>query len=155
VIIHTIRELDINRVRDVLQGKATGRGCGKTIAKMMLMFAHGMRRVDKHWTHFLYVGENPTHTRDVQRTSLILLDEIGFNVGFDSKLNGSHEFGMFGNQIKTWYEGREVTFMFAPANEDLPCRIRGSRFDRAFVDLTWDTAARYGRALDEIRYHLV
>lgn len=150
------QEIDFDRVRDVLQGKRTGRGCGKTIAKLMLMISHAIQPKDK-FDHkaFLFVAENTEHALVLQKIIISILDDVGFNVGFDyssSHNQDGQSYGMHDCRIFTYFRGCDITFWFAGAGAYLPSLIRGNRFNRAFIDVTWDTAAKYSNEIDQVKF---
>ncbi len=54
--ITSLKDVDLERYRNVITGKSTGRGCGKTFAKLFTMFEHNHRRnINKN---YIFVCEN-------------------------------------------------------------------------------------------------
>lgn len=144
-MIPTIAHVDLQRVRDCLQGKVTHRGCGKTVAKVMLLISaalnNAMKMPTSSHTVYLYVGENGPHVCDVQRTAMRFLQDLRFDIT-------SHSFGNGG--INTYYRGRYIKFMFITP-ENMMCKIRGTRFKKVAIDLTPETHTKHARAIFEAR----
>lgn len=136
----SLREIDFVQVREVLQRKRYGRRVGNTTAQIMLMIANAL--VSTKTSHFLFVGEASAHVYDIRKTTVGYLEQLGFEIERNS-----------GNQIVSRYYN-ENRFTFLPANDSLPCMIRGTRYDKAFIDLMSETKFKYARQLDEIKYHL-
>lgn len=81
-MLHTIKQVDIQRVRDCLQQKVTDRGCGKTVAKVMLMISAALNLCGKvrYTAHFAFIGENAHHVYDIQYMAMQFLGELNFTI---------------------------------------------------------------------------
>lgn len=145
-MIPTIAHVDLQRVRDCLQGKVTHRGCGKTVAKVMLTISAGINFLLKskpsQTINLLFVGENQRHLKDIQAMAQRFLTDLQFDI-----LNHSYASG----HIRTYFAGRYINFhFFAP--ENIMCKVRGTSYDKAIVDLTYDTYAEHARAMFEVKH---
>ncbi len=149
-MIEQISEVDFQRVKDCLQGALTDRGCGKTVARVLLMisaainFACNPKRCKgsrpKYSARLLFIGENHRHVEDIQRMTMHFLQGLNFEIV---------SYTVAGGYIQTLFHGWLVDFQFcSPGN--IMCRVRGSTYDKAIVDLTSHTAIKYGYTLEEV-----
>ena len=72
-----LSEVDIQRVKDVRDGKLWDRGCGKTIERMVTLLSYLQPHNDGK--EYLFIGENGWHTQDIYRTFFRWVQETGIN----------------------------------------------------------------------------
>lgn len=154
MILQSVADIDFKRFQAVREGRLIGRGCGKTVTKMLLMIRAGVVATTQTAKNssFLYVGENHTHVKDIQRNVEQLLHEVGFDVGISPSKRTSinQKIGTYGNEIRSELEGIYVNFRFIHADEFMPQRIRGYRFNEIFVDVTHYRYYEFYREMGEL-----
>lgn len=139
-MVYNLEDIDLDRVRKILsRNDWDDRGTGKTTVKMLQMLCETLKPT--HNRSFLFVGENSRHVKDIKNIFKGWLEQLDVEI---ERYDQHH--------IVCW--SWDVSYTFLPANDSLPCFIRGTRFDKVFVDLTWDTKIKYNKELAEIKYHL-
>lgn len=145
-MIPSVAHVDLQRVKDCLQGKVTHRQCGKTVARVMLMISAGINAIytakPSAFVNFLFVGENQRHLKDIQAMAHTFLTDLNFDIISHSYASGF---------IKTYASGRYISFFFY-SPENVMCKVRGTTFDKTIVDLTYDTYAKHARELFEVKH---
>ncbi len=141
MILNSVHNIDFDRYHKVRDGKLMGRGCGKTVTKMVMMLvAAGDAVLNTHKdSSFLYVGENHRHVMDIKDNFQFWLQEADFNLT-----------ATYRDSIEGECNGVKFKFRFIHAFENMPCSIRGYRFDEIFTDLTYNTSYKYWREVDEL-----
>ncbi len=141
MILNSIKNVDYDRYHKVLDGKLMGRGCGKTVTKMVMMaWAAADAVLNTHKpSSFLYVGENHNHVKDIRDNFQFWLQELLFVIT-----------ATYHDAIIAELNGIKFKFKFIYADENLLHGIRGYRFDDIFVDLTHATYYKYRNEVNEL-----
>lgn len=120
---------DLDQVQDVLSGKRTGRGCGKTFAIIMQML--GEVWLGAPGNMYLYVGESPKWTEHALPPLHIMgaMKEILVHEKFTVTIH--HDRLFVGDE-------RHLTkvFLFWAADGMLPARTPGYHFAHTFLDIS-------------------
>jgi hypothetical protein len=128
---------DIDRLHGVIAGERVGRQCGKTFATFTQMV--GEAQLGGPGNTYLYVGETEAQVRSFMKEFVYVLE-----------LEGMVPVAVFRSQNKV--QTPTHTFYFMAINEMIPCKIRGYRFARTFIDLTTETKWNWPEEISELRY---
>lgn len=137
-------EVDPEHVCLVRDGKLFGRGCGKTIEKMVTLLSYLQPQYGGN--KYLFVGENQNHVRDIYRTFFYWIQDSGVFCQYSpSTLTYHAEFplpppptSIIGKLIAffkkpTLISVPDVEFYFTTADR---VNTRGRTYDRIILDLT-------------------
>lgn len=136
--------IDFDRVRDCLQGKVTHRGCGKTVAKNLVMISSALNDVDtvptSSWLPYLFIAENERCVSDPTLWTMETLTDLNFDIiDFQPRMGA----------VKASYRGRYMNFRFS-SPENIMTKVRGMTFKKIIMDLTYDTARQHARELYQL-----
>jgi len=137
-----LSEIDVQRIKDVRDGKLRNRGCGKTTERMVTLLSYVHPQNDGK--QFLFIGENYAHVQDIYHIFFYWLQDCGVFCQYSpNKLSYKAELPMpplptsimgrvmaFFSKIK---RSPVITFNFTTAERVF---TRGVRYDRIILDLT-------------------
>ncbi len=129
------KPIDIDNVHKNIDG-ICHRGSGKTVTQLMLMVGEAELCTPKG--HYVYVGEHTQHARNVMHDFASVLSSVGavFEINFGKNsitLENQTEFRFIG--VGTL--GREWQ--------------RGNRYDKAFIDVSWEMSLVHAERLAQVR----
>lgn len=130
---------DLDRLHGVLSNldEAKPRREGKTFAILMLML--GEAQLADEGNSYLYVGENWRWTETVQRDFFEILQVEGLNI----ERSTAHPHDL-------WCQRK--LFRFVAINDNIDRDVcRGTLFDRAFIDLTYEKERMYHEQIHIIK----
>jgi len=151
-------EVDPERVKLVREGKLFGRGCGKTIEKMVTLLSYLQPQYSGN--KYLFIGENQNHVRDIYHTFFYWIQDSGaFCQCSPSTLTCNAEFPL--PPPPTSIIGKLVAFFKKPAA--IPAvnfyfttvdraHTRGRMYDRIILDLTPEKYFQNHRRIEEVMW---
>jgi hypothetical protein len=155
-----LSEVDIQRVKDVREGKVNlwERGCGKTTERMITLFSY--LRPQNDGNQYLFIGENNWHTRDICRTFYYWIKESGIGcevlhskmsliAKFDPQTPGNSFMDRLLYFLEEPVQPAKIRFDFTTPERLYPWGIRGRRYDKILIDLTDDIHYRYWQTIEE------
>ena len=154
----SLYDIDVERLKQVRSGELWGRGCGKTIEKMVTMLSHIQPYNDGK--QYLFIGENEWHTRDIYRTFVHWIEETGIYCNYspnrlmcDAKYSPPPKPTTFLGKVKAFFNKPEdppnIRFHFTTPGRLYPWGIRGMRYNRIIVDLTAETYYKNQQTIEE------
>jgi hypothetical protein len=154
-----LNEVDLDRVKKVKNGDIWGRGSGKTTAKLIGLLYY--LRPENDGKQYLYIGENPTHTRDICRTFAQWVHECGVKPTISMNPMQViaefppviHEANSFLDKLFSIIEEpkkpAKVRFRFTCPSLLNPVTMRGIRYNKIIIDLTYEKQRQYRREMEE------
>jgi len=148
-----LNQIDSARVRNVLNGKCSDRGCGLTTARLVKLLSYV--RLENEGKRYLFIGENQVNVHYLYKQFYWWLTDLGMNVDMDVgnkrytvKFPHQEPVGLWKQLVAFFgkpYKSPKIQFDFTSAGI---VDTRAKRYNKIILDVT---SQKYSDNYERIR----